>query len=143
MSPYSNNLCEQQDVYRRICPAGGHHTQGSPSLRAARAAARAQAARQVSNLPGRRSGVGRLYSPGPAARLQAERACPLAGRPHQSRRVSLAEGGAACGGQAGADRGRGGQAARAAPVPDPVRRAAGAAPLPLWRPRPERAAHTG
>ncbi|MGL6481631.1 MerR family DNA-binding protein [Aeromonas caviae] len=36
MSPYSNNLCEQQYVYRRICPAGGHHPKGDPSLRADR-----------------------------------------------------------------------------------------------------------
>lgn len=51
VSPYSNNLCEQHHVYRRICPAGGHHPKGGPSLRADRAAARAQAARQVSRLP--------------------------------------------------------------------------------------------
>ena len=78
--PYSNNLCEQHHVYRRICPAGGHHPKGGPSLRTARAAARAQAARQVSRLPGRGSGVGRLYPRGPAAWLQARGAgSPLAG----------------------------------------------------------------
>ncbi len=50
VSPYSNNLCEQQYVYRRICPPSGHYPQGDQPLRTDGAAARTQAARQVLNM---------------------------------------------------------------------------------------------
>ena len=110
----------------RICSAGGHHPKGGPSLRAARAAARAQA-RQVSRLPGRGSGVGRVYPRGPAVWLQ-ELGVPLFAGVTSPSTTSLAEGGAAYRGQAGADRGGGRQAATPASGLEPVRHAAGAAP---------------